>query len=91
MTFEEAKRLLKEKASSVVLDGQGLNREQELLLVEKLNDGNPVFVINWPKSIKPFYMRECLDDSNYVSRHLIIANINSCCTFEFNRSRLWIC
>ncbi len=66
MTFEEASQLLKDKASSIVEPGKGLSREQELILVEKLNDNRPVFVIDWPSDIKPFYMRECDYDPTKV-------------------------
>lgn len=66
MTFEEAKQLLKSKADSIVLDGKGLSREQELLLTEKLNNNIPIFVIDWPSATKPFYMRQCPNDSSKV-------------------------
>lgn len=67
MTFEEASQLLKDKASSIVEPGKGLSREQELIIVEKLNGNRPVFVIDWPSDIKPFYMRECDYDPTKVS------------------------
>lgn len=66
MTFDEASKLLKERASSVVEPGKGLSREQELILVERLNGNRPVFVIDWPQDIKPFYMRECTYDNKRV-------------------------
>jgi aspartyl/asparaginyl-tRNA synthetase len=66
MTFEEAKTLLKSKAQSIVHEHKGLSREQELTLVETLNGGNPIFVIDWPKIIKPFYMRECSYNESLV-------------------------
>jgi asparaginyl-tRNA synthetase len=41
--------------------GEDLNKEQEKLLVDHF-DQTPVFVTNYPKSMKPFYMRQ--NDSN---------------------------
>lgn len=69
MTFDEASYLLRDKGSSIVQPGKGLSREQELILVEKLNGNRPVFVIDWPANIKPFYMRQCHDDHSKVPRH----------------------
>lgn len=66
MTFDEASNLLKDKANSIVDPKKGLSREQELLLVERLNANRPIFVIDWPKEIKPFYMRECAYDETKV-------------------------
>lgn len=66
MTFDDAKELLLKKADSPVQNGKGLSREQELILVEQLNNGIPVFLIDWPRDIKPFYMRECSYDSSKV-------------------------
>lgn len=66
MTFEDASNLLRDKAASIVPPGKGLSREQELLLVHKLNDNRPIFVIDWPKDTKPFYTRECSYDSSKV-------------------------
>ena len=67
MTFKEASDLLARKANSTVHPNHGLSREQELLLVEELNDGVPVFVINWPTDIKPFYMRQIEEDPSLVT------------------------
>lgn len=41
--------------------GEDLNKEQEKLLVEYF-ENVPVFVTNYPKNIKPFYMRQSTDD-----------------------------
>lgn len=65
MTYEEAKELLLSKSSEVVNE-KGLSREQELILTEDINNGIPVFVINWPSKIKPFYMRRCNYDTTKV-------------------------
>ncbi|CAL8103231.1 unnamed protein product [Orchesella dallaii] len=80
MTFDEASNLLKDKASSIVQPGKGLNREQELLLVERLNDNIPVFVIDWPSEIKPFYMRQSEKDPSKVSAvDLLVPTVGELC------------
>jgi asparaginyl-tRNA synthetase len=38
-----------------------LQRDDELYLCEQYAKG-PLYVINWPRSIKPFYMRVNDDD-----------------------------
>jgi len=79
MTFDEACSLLKEKANSEVLPGKGLSREQEILLVN-LNGGVPVFVVSWPKTIKPFYMRECsLNSENVSAVDLLVPSVGELC------------
>ena len=66
MPYAHAMKLL-EKTNPLA----GLNREDELKLV-KMNNGVPIFVINWPKAIKPFYMRECEGFPEYVSFFLAL-------------------
>lgn len=64
MTYSEAVNVLEKKLK---LEGanDGLTRAHELALV-KYHDNVPVFVINWPKKIKPFYMKETDGDPNLV-------------------------
>lgn len=45
---------------------EGFNKEHELFLV-KHNNGIPIFVVDWPKQIKSFYMKECSNDPTKVS------------------------
>ncbi|XP_043289399.1 probable asparagine--tRNA ligase, mitochondrial isoform X2 [Venturia canescens] len=45
---------------------EGLSKEHELFLV-KHNNGIPIFIINWPKDMKPFYMKTCPNDSSKVA------------------------
>ncbi|XP_071452535.1 asparaginyl-tRNA synthetase [Hetaerina americana] len=57
----------------------GLNKEQELFLV-KNNGGCPVFVINWPKEMKPFYMKELVGNSSMVSAvDLLVPRVGELC------------
>ncbi|KAL6078971.1 Asparagine--tRNA ligase [Balamuthia mandrillaris] len=37
--------------------GDDLHKEHERFLCEELCEGRPVFVVNYPKAIKPFYMK----------------------------------
>jgi aspartyl/asparaginyl-tRNA synthetase len=64
MSFGDAERLVRGKET-----GRGLSREEELRLVA-LNDDLPLFVLNWPAPIKPFYTRPLPDDPSKVSLSL---------------------
>ncbi|XP_018052361.1 PREDICTED: probable asparagine--tRNA ligase, mitochondrial [Atta colombica] len=69
LTYEDAFNVLNNHANRLqqpIKYGEALSKEHELFLVEH-NDGVPVFVINWPKVIKPFYMKECIDDVSKVA------------------------
>lgn len=70
LTYEDAFNVLNNHANRLqqpIKYGEALSKEHELFLVQH-NDGVPVFVINWPKVIKPFYMKECTDDVSKVSQ-----------------------
>ncbi|XP_053659717.1 probable asparagine--tRNA ligase, mitochondrial [Anopheles marshallii] len=59
LTYEEAMNILEaneDKLKSPVRRKEGINKEQELFLVEHCQ--GPVFVCYWPKELKSFYMRE---------------------------------
>ncbi|XP_012521844.1 probable asparagine--tRNA ligase, mitochondrial [Monomorium pharaonis] len=69
LTYEDAFNVLNNHANRLqrpVKYGEVLSKEHELFLVQH-NDGVPVFIINWPKDIKPFYMKECTDDASKVA------------------------
>lgn len=69
LTYEDAINILKENASCLeqpITHGLNFSKEHELFLV-KHNNNIPVFIINWPKESKPFYMKECKDDVSKVS------------------------
>lgn len=60
ITYDEAFKLLEDKTDHFtypLIYKEGLNTEHEKYLSEKLIKG-PVYVTNYPKEIKPFYMRE---------------------------------
>ncbi|EZA52086.1 putative asparaginyl-tRNA synthetase, mitochondrial [Ooceraea biroi] len=68
-TYEEALRVLSDHASHLerpIKYGEPLSKEHELFLVQH-NGGVPVFLINWPKEMKSFYMKECADDPSKVA------------------------
>lgn len=59
LTYAEAGSILTDNADKLTKPfdvAKGLNREQELFLVKHCQ--GPLFVIDWPKRLKPFYMRE---------------------------------
>lgn len=68
MTYAEAENVLKnhQEFENGFKTENGITKEHEFFLVKHC--GNiPVFVINWPKDIKPFYMRECPNDTSMVN------------------------
>ena len=52
--------------------GQDLNKEQEKLLVSHF-ENVPVFVTHYPKSMKPFYMRQNIEDPLFVDNFDLLA------------------
>ncbi|XP_058061301.1 probable asparagine--tRNA ligase, mitochondrial [Anopheles bellator] len=67
LTYDEAIEVLRAnegKLKSPVRADEGINKEQELLLVQHCR--GPVFVCYWPKEIKSFYMRENDRNSHLV-------------------------
>lgn len=68
ITNAEAIEILTKHAdqlTSPVRESMDLAREHELFLVKHI--GAPVFVINWPTALKPFYMRRCKDNADLVN------------------------
>lgn len=68
LTYVDAMKILLEnkiKFKSPVDIETGINKEQELFLVNYI--GLPVFIVDWPKQCKSFYMREKNDQLNIVS------------------------
>ncbi|XP_043252996.1 probable asparagine--tRNA ligase, mitochondrial [Colletes gigas] len=69
ITYDDAIKILEnnvEQFGQPIAYGCPLTKEHELFLVEYHNN-IPTFVINWPKEIKPFYMKECNDDTSKVA------------------------
>ncbi|KAK3346734.1 hypothetical protein B0T25DRAFT_461766 [Lasiosphaeria hispida] len=65
ITYTEAIRLLQQKAELFTLKptwGAGLQSEHEKFLAEHVGGGKPVFVTNYPRDIKAFYMLEAQSD-----------------------------
>lgn len=68
LTYNEAIDILEKNIDKLTINvkrGDSLSKEHELFIVNYCNN-IPVFIINWPKEIKPFYMKECQDDSTKV-------------------------
>lgn len=69
LTYDEALNIIDknlDKLSSAVNKDEGLTKEHEIFLVNYCG-GVPTFVINWPKQMKPFYMKQCMDDVSKVA------------------------
>ncbi|CAH0560747.1 unnamed protein product [Brassicogethes aeneus] len=78
LTYDEAVKILennKNKYKEPFDTNDGFAKEHEIFLVSHL--GNiPTFVINWPKNMKPFYMREFSDNTEKVSAlDLLVPNV----------------
>lgn len=73
LTFSEALNILKQN-SEYFQDKynfeKGFSKEQELFLVNYLGS-TPVFITNWPKNMKPFYMKESPNENTHVSSKII--------------------
>jgi asparaginyl-tRNA synthetase len=70
LTYAEAVTELQSRGSSIVY-GDDLGAEDEILLLEGRE--TPLFVVNWPKKIKAFYMKVHPDDSSLFLNADIIA------------------
>ncbi|XP_031624657.1 probable asparagine--tRNA ligase, mitochondrial [Contarinia nasturtii] len=62
ITYAEAAEILQKHYNSSANDG--LSKSDELTLVKHF--GKPVFVVNWPRELKAFYMRRCKHDQQLV-------------------------
>lgn len=62
ITYAEAAQILHKQANFD--EKLGLSKSDELYLVDHLQ--SPVFVIDWPRELKPFYMRTCKHDAKLV-------------------------
>jgi len=77
ISFKEACGIIKEHTNLPRVEAD-LSRDHELFLCEHL--GGPVFVYNWPKSSKPFYMRETKEDDSLVSCvDLLVPGVGELC------------
>ncbi|GAM22884.1 hypothetical protein SAMD00019534_060590, partial [Acytostelium subglobosum LB1] len=75
LPYTEAVKILQgEKYGSAIKWGDDLQREDEKNLVEHYN-GTPVFVIDWPKQIKPFYTRENDDQITVSNMDLLVPGV----------------
>lgn len=77
ITYAEAIEILTKNAdqlTSPVRESCGLAKEHELFLVKHI--GSPVFVVNWPKELKPFYMRLCKDNTDLVRKFHLFERTN---------------
>lgn len=77
ITFTEAKDICGQNSElAAVVDD--FSRDHELYICQRL--GGPVFVYNWPKESKPFYMRECKEDNDFVSSvDLLVPGVGELC------------
>lgn len=63
ITYAEAADIIEKNIGNFDTSG-GLAKAHELFLVKHLQ--SPVFVVDWPKELKPFYMRTCKHNDNLV-------------------------
>jgi asparaginyl-tRNA synthetase len=63
ITYTEAVQILQEKSFAIEW-GEDINAEGEVVLTDTFN--SPVFVLNYPRAIKAFYMKQNPDDERTV-------------------------
>ncbi len=81
MTYTEAIDILKKapvEFENEVYWGMDLNSEHEKYLCEKVVDG-PVFLIDYPKEIKAFYMRLNDDGKTVAACDLLVPHVGELC------------
>lgn len=81
MSYHEAMDTLEkhsDKFKSKPRRGAAIGKEHELFLVETHCQGIPVFVIDWPRSAKPFYARR-LDNDTVSAVDLLLPEIGELC------------
>jgi Aspartyl/asparaginyl-tRNA synthetases len=64
MSYSAAVTILTRHGFDVNPDS-GLSKQHELFLVKYTNNV-PIFIINWPKHVKPFYMKRSGEDPDQV-------------------------
>lgn len=77
ISYLEAVDILTNKLNKCVSSKGGLVKDHELALV-KYFENVPVFIINWPKAEKPFYMKE-IDFDNVAAFDLLAPQIGEIC------------
>ncbi|XP_050433878.1 probable asparagine--tRNA ligase, mitochondrial isoform X2 [Adelges cooleyi] len=82
MSYEQACNVL-EKANDnfkkPLVRGRSLTKEHELFLVQ-YNGNKPIFVVDWPQELKPFYAKASPDNSLLVSTvDLLCPNVGELC------------
>lgn len=68
ITYDDALKILEQNKSKLKQPASkedGLSKEQELFLAKYFN--GPLFVVDWPKQMKSFYMRQKKDNTNLVN------------------------
>lgn len=74
ITYTEAIDIMernRDHITSQVSFNDGINKEQELFLVKHI--GTPVFIVDWPKLLKPFYMKQNHVNPNNVSNSIYVS------------------
>lgn len=68
LTYKEALDILqnhREQFTTILKEDEGFSKEQEMFLVSHCSC--PVFLVDWPKQVKPFYMKDSPEDPSMVS------------------------
>nr|CAD7456297.1 unnamed protein product [Timema tahoe] len=82
VSYDEAVSILErhsEQLESRVRRGEDLSKVHELFLVKHCG-GGPVFVVEWPRKIKPFYMKCVAGDTDKVAAlDLLVPRVGELC------------
>ena len=79
MSYKEAMEILNKNQNefqSKPKFGHSFGNEHELFLVEKYCNNVPVYVIDWPKSTKPFYSRLLNSDGNQNTSEELVSAVD---------------
>jgi asparaginyl-tRNA synthetase len=90
MTYEQAIDILDRHSGNFVSQvkrGHGLGKDHELYLVKHAG-GSPVFVVDWPRDIKPFYMKQSLQDISKVYRIIRLRYFNGNTMYQYSYCNL---
>lgn len=78
ISFSEAISILQKSNTPFqfpISESNDLQTEHEKYLTETYFNHNPVFVYNWPKTLKPFYMRLNDDNTTVAAMDLLVPRI----------------
>ncbi|XP_068082705.1 asparaginyl-tRNA synthetase isoform X2 [Anabrus simplex] len=80
LTYDEAFDIVahSQKFSSLPEKEEGFGKEHELFLVAH-KENRPVFIVDWPKDMKPFYVKQASDPTKVCAVDLLTPHVGELC------------